>query len=113
MGKNSFQNNFIIISNNKQLLPGPSKTHPIEVAKPDSGGEGYRVMLFNDESHQMDEVVLQLVKALRCCIEDAVEIMLKVHTCGQAVVIISSRSEAERVAGILREIALKVRVDKI
>jgi ATP-dependent Clp protease adaptor protein ClpS len=97
----------------KLLLPGTSKTHPLQVAEPDLGGEGFRVLLFNDDSHQIVEVVLQLIKALKCSAEDALQITMRAHTKGQAVVTITSRKEASRIADVLREIALEVRVDKI
>lgn len=95
------------------LLPGTSKTHPLQVAEPEVGGEGFRVLLFNDESHQIVEVVLQIIKALKCSAEDALQITMRAHTKGQAVVTIASRKEASRVADVLREIALAVRVDKV
>ena len=75
--------------------------------------EGYRVLLFNDDFHTVDEVAFQLVKALRCALDMAAAIMLRAHHNGKATVTITSRSEAERIAGVLREIALIVSVDRI
>lgn len=97
------------------LLPGPSKPFPLQISKtePDVGGEGYRVLLFNDELHDMLEVVMQIVKAVQCTVQEATEIMLRAHKKGQAVVTITDRTEADRIAGVLREIALVVRVDEI
>ena len=97
----------------KLMLPGPSKTNPIQIAQPDTGGEGYRVVLFNDDVHIFIEVQLQLMKALECSADHAEEITLRAHNTGRAVVTIASRSEAARVAGVLREIALSVTVDKV
>lgn len=74
-------------------------------------GEGYRVTLFNDDFHSVDEVVGQLIKALACPLDSAVEIMLKAHATGSAVVIIAEQSTADRVARILREILLVVSVE--
>jgi ATP-dependent Clp protease adapter protein ClpS len=45
--------------------------------------------------------------------EDAFEIMSRAHHNGRAVVTIASRDEAERVAGVLREIGLGVQVDRV
>lgn len=74
-------------------------------------GEGYRVTLFNDDFHSMDEIVGQLIKALGCPLDNAVEIMLKAHTTGSAVVIIAEQKTAEQVARVLREILLVVSVE--
>ena len=76
-------------------------------------GEGYRVVLFNDDFHTVDEVVGQLIKALACPLDVAVEIMLLAHTRGSAVVIIAEQATADRVAMILREILLVVSVELV
>jgi ATP-dependent Clp protease adapter protein ClpS len=74
-------------------------------------GEGYRVTLFNDDFHTVDEVVGQIIKALGCTLDVAVDIMLQAHTRGSAVVIIAEQATADRVAMILREILLVVSVE--
>lgn len=76
-------------------------------------GEGYRVTLFNDDFHSVDEVVGQLIKALACPLDIAVEIMLQAHTSGSAVVVIADQSKADRIARILREILLVVSVEQV
>jgi len=78
-----------------------------------TGGEGYKVVLFNDEVHSVDQVVMQLLRALRCSVDTAVEIMWRAHSRGRAIVTISDHDEAHRVTGILREIALKVTVEHV
>ena len=78
-----------------------------------AGGEGYRVLLYNDELHTQEEVVIQLRRALSCPLEQAIEIMLRAHTNGKAVVTITTRDQAQHIAKILREIALVVRVDRV
>lgn len=98
----------------KPGMPAPAPEPDVESGeRSDTGGEGYRVLLFNDEIHTAEEVVAQLVKALRCPMEDAFEIMSRAHHNGRAVVTIASRDEAERVAGVLREIGLGVQVDRV
>lgn len=89
------------------------QSHPEQETEEHVEGEGYRVVLFNDDVHVMDEVIWQLMKALGCPRLIATEIMLKAHHYGQATVIITSREEAERVAGILREISLMVKVEQV
>lgn len=71
----------------------------------------HRVILYNDEYHSVDEVVLQIQKATGCELHEAVEIMLEAHTKGRAVCFRGEREECQRVARVLREIKLQVEVD--
>jgi ATP-dependent Clp protease adapter protein ClpS len=106
-----------LLPHGHKLLTAEPKLLPVPYVDPEQAneltGEGYRVLLYNDEVHSMDEVALQLVKALSCTLDIAAAIMLRAHRNGKAVVTITTRTEAERVADILREIALKVSVQKI
>lgn len=89
---------------------------PVEISVADPEhfpGEGYRVTLFNDDFHSVDEVVGQLIKALKCELDIAVEIMVKAHTRGSATVIIAEQETAESVARTLREISLVVSVELV
>ncbi len=98
-----------------QVAPAPV-TIPVTVPDTDPEhfpGEGFRVTLFNDDFHSVDEVVEQLLKALRCDMASAVEIMLRAHTRGSATVIIADQDRADEVASILREIALVVSVERV
>ncbi len=76
-------------------------------------GEGYRVTLFNDDFHSIEEVVAQLLKALECPLDLAVAIMMRAHTKGSATVIIADQPVADSVAATLREIALVVSVERV
>lgn len=105
--------------NAKQLPFLPGSVLPVKHAdesieeEAGCGGEGSRVLLYNDESHTCQEVVVQLVRALCCPIQEATEIMLRAHIRGKSVVTITSRREAERIAAVLREIALMVKVENV
>lgn len=56
----------------------------------------YRVLLFNDDHHSMDEVVLALVRTIPGMDgEKAVRVMLEAHTTGCAEVIICLKEQAE------------------
>lgn len=74
-------------------------------------GGAYRVILYNDDWHSQDEVVLQLQKATGCDIPTAIVIMFEAHTTGRAVCFKGEREECHRVARILREIRLQCEVD--
>lgn len=77
-------------------------------------GEGlpaFRVILFNDEEHSMDQVALQVQKATGCCLEKAEAIMLEAHRTGQAIVYSGDLEACNKVAGILQQIGLRVSVE--
>lgn len=74
-------------------------------------GKPYRVILFNDEVHSMEEVAGQIVRATGCTAEKAWAIMLAAHTQGRAQVIAAHRERCEHVAAVLEEIRLGVKVE--
>lgn len=66
----------------------------------------WRVILFNDEIHTFDEVILQLIKATGCSTAQAEKHAWTVHTRGKANVYQGSFEDCFRVQGILHEIQL-------
>ena len=82
-----------------------------EIDAPDKGSGAYRVILYNDEWHGMDEVVEQVMKACECDERRAVEITLEAHLRGRTVCLKSGRSKCHKAARILREIRLQCEVD--
>lgn len=73
----------------------------------------FAVVLFNDEHHTYDEVVIQLCKAVNCTWVRALSITRKVDREGRATAVIAPRERAVQVARILREIDLRVVVRQI
>lgn len=71
----------------------------------------WKVILFNDEIHSFDEVILQLIKALGCGEQRATEIALEAHLQGKALALVGSFAECFRVVSILREIQLIVEIE--
>lgn len=72
---------------------------------------GYRVILFNDDVHSMDEVVFQIQKATGYSLEKAEAIMFEAHSSGQAVVYCGDLQECKKVADVLMQINLMVSVE--
>ena len=70
------------------------EARPDERHATSAGGEGYRVLLYNDHTHWMDEVAHQVAKALRCDLETATGITVRAHRNGRAVVTITDKDEA-------------------
>ncbi|MCI0469256.1 MAG: ATP-dependent Clp protease adaptor ClpS [Nitrospirae bacterium] len=74
--------------------------------------EPWNVILLNDEWHTFDEVIAQLIKAIRCPMQKASEIAWEVHTKGEAVCYTGPMERCELVASILEEIDLGVRIER-
>ena len=102
-------------------LAQPAVAEP-EIAEPttdprvddgDTAGNGsdYRVLLYNDDFHSMDEVVDQLVKATRCSSAKAEAITMEAHFKGRAVCFRGERPKCQDVCRVLREIRLQCEVD--
>lgn len=74
-------------------------------------GEPWKVILFNDDIHTFDEVIMQLQKALGCGAKRAEKIAFEAHTRGKAIAFDGEFPECFRVAGVLREIQLIVEIE--
>ena len=69
-----------------------------------------RVILYNDEWHTFEEVIVQLMKATNCSFEDARERTFEVHFKGKSIVYSGGFSACLNVSTILEEIALHTQV---
>ncbi len=92
-----------------ETIVAPSEINVGETT--DRTSDGFRVLLYNDEHHSMDEVILQLQKATGCNLEKAIDIMIEAHTKGRAVCYKGGRDDCQKVCRILREIRLQCEVD--
>ncbi len=79
--------------------------------EPGSSGSDYRVILYNDDFHTVDDVIVQLMKATKCDLEKAVQITVEAHRKGRAVCFRGDRGKCQKVARVLREIRLQCEVD--
>lgn len=70
-----------------------------------------KVILYNDHIHTFDEVISQLVKAVRCSSAKAEEYVHEVHTRGLACVYEGEMLECLKVSGVLEEISLNTAVE--
>lgn len=69
-----------------------------------------KVVLFNDDWHTFEDVINQLIKAIKCSYEKARGYAFEVHVKGKAIVFTGSLSECLKVSGILEEIALNTQI---
>lgn len=86
----------------------------LELPEIDTGigvGNACKVILFNDEWHTFDEVIDQLVKAVKCSHDKAEEYAWEVHNKGKACVYDGDLQECLKVSGILEEIALHTQIE--
>lgn len=72
--------------------------------------EPWQVILFNDEVHSFDQVILQVQKATGCGLKEATRITFEAHMNGKSVAFRGEFADCHRVAGILREIQLIVEI---
>jgi ATP-dependent Clp protease adapter protein ClpS len=73
--------------------------------------EPWRVVLYDDDIHTFDEVIIQLVKATGCTTSRAERHAWTVHTEGKDCVYTGEFFECLRVQGVLREIQLVTEIE--
>jgi ATP-dependent Clp protease adaptor protein ClpS len=73
--------------------------------------EPAKVILFNDEVHTFDEVISQLMKAVRCTQHKAEALAMEVHNNGKAVVFSGEILRCMEVSHILEEIKLMTQIE--
>lgn len=91
----------------------PQAPHEMEIERRDSQNATptHRVILYDDDWHTPDEVVVQIQKATGYDLYKSTAIMLEAHTRGRAICFRGDRVRCHDVAGVLRQIRLQVEVD--
>jgi ATP-dependent Clp protease adaptor protein ClpS len=91
--------------NSETIKPWIDSTVEISLGRP------HKVILFNDEHHSMDEVTLQIIKAIGCDAETAFGLMMEAHNTGRAVVFSGVLERCEHVAAVLEQIRLGTKIE--
>jgi ATP-dependent Clp protease adaptor protein ClpS len=89
-------------------------TNPLEQQSSESSvlaQDPVRVILFNDDIHTMEEVIAQLMKALRCTTHKAETLALEVHNNGKGVVFVGEILRCMEVSQILEQIQLMTQIE--
>jgi ATP-dependent Clp protease adaptor protein ClpS len=73
-------------------------------------GIASKVVLYNDDWHTFDEVIAQLIKAVKCTFEEARGYAFEVHVKGKSIVFSGSMNQCLKVTSILEEIALNTQI---
>ena len=87
-----------------QLLPD------LREQGPGTGGDGYVVIVFNNDKNTYEEVMEILMKATACTAEEAWIETWEVDHLGKSVVHHADQDECERAASVIRTIGIKVEV---
>ena len=96
---------------------GPAADFPalpdveVEVAVEDRVETPWRVVLYDDDVHTFDDVIVQVVKATGCTPERAARHAWTVHTEGKDCVYTGEFFECLRIQGVLREIELVTEIE--
>ena len=75
-----------------------------------SGGDPWKVLLFNCDCHTFDEVENVVMKATRCTLSRARQISNEVNARGSAVVYDGPLERCEAVAEVIASVGLRVKV---
>ena len=73
--------------------------------------EPAKVILFNDDVHSFDEVIGQLLKALRCTQVKAEALAAEAHQTGRALVFSGELIRCMEVSAVLEEIQLMTQIE--
>lgn len=99
-------------------VAGPEKPAPapevevlVEVATEERVDEPWRVILYNDDVHSFEEVIMQLIKATGCSLQDAERLAWQAHIEGKTSVFEGTFEECFRVQSVLREIQLITEIE--
>ncbi len=69
-------------------------------------GLPFRVMLFNDDWHSFDEVIIQIIKAVQCSFDEARNYAFEAHVNGKTIIYQGELTRCLKVTSVLDEIAL-------
>jgi len=88
---------------------------PHGISEPESDEEvtvglPYKVILFNDDWHSFDDVINQIIKAIKCSYEEARSHAFEAHVKGKTQVFNGELNECLKVSSVLEEIALHTQI---
>ncbi len=93
-----------------ELEPNESQQKEIITEETSDTDISSRVVLYNDDSHTFDEVIAQLIIAIKCTYEQARNLAFEVHVRGKAIVFYGSLNNCLKVSSVLEEIALHTQI---
>jgi ATP-dependent Clp protease adapter protein ClpS len=94
------------------MIKPPFESAETETTLDQDTDNPWQVVLFNDDVHGFEEVILQIQKATGYPLPKAVELTLRVHEKGKASIYFGALEVCENVEAILSQISLITRVEK-
>ncbi|MBU0475192.1 MAG: ATP-dependent Clp protease adaptor ClpS [Bacteroidetes bacterium] len=73
-------------------------------------GFPFKVIVYNDDEHTFDEVIVQLIKAIKCTFNEARSYAFEIHVKGKAIVFAGDLPSCLKITSILEEIALHTQI---
>ena len=73
-------------------------------------GLPYKVVLLNDEWHSFDDVINQIIKAVKCSYEKARGYAFEAHVKGKSIVFDGELNSCLKVSSVLEEISLHTQI---
>lgn len=89
----------------------PDEVEQEDISTTDDVLNSARTILYNDEWHTFDEVIVQIRKAIKCSMEKAESLTWEVHNKGKACIYEGDLSECLRISSVLEEISLHTQVE--
>lgn len=89
-------------------------TQPLEIEQQQEEVQTHepaKVILFNDEIHTFEDVITQIIKAIRCSREKAEALTWEVHHTGRAIVYTGEMLRCVEVSAVLEEIQLMTHIE--
>ncbi len=83
-----------------------------DLSSGETGAGRWMVVIYNNESNSMDEVIDILMIATQCDQQEAAIEMWEAHTFGKAPVHFASKEECDTAAAIISSIGIKTEVSK-
>lgn len=96
----------ISLSSQNQPKKSPEIEVLVDTKEEEEVDTPWRLILYDDDIHTFDEVINQLLKALKCSQAEAEEITYKVHYEGKALVYEGTFEECLKINSVLQEIQL-------
>ncbi len=96
------------------MAADPLESNPIEEPVQEEEvklQEPAKVILFNDDIHTFEEVIGQLIKAIKCTESKAEALAWEVHNKGKAIVYTGEMIKCVEVSSILEEIGLMTQIE--
>lgn len=73
-------------------------------------GFPFKVIVYNDDEHTFDEVIVQLIKAIKCSFTEARSFAFEIHVKGKAIVFAGDLPACLKITSILEEIELHTQI---